>query len=324
MTRYFFSIDEFSQRPRFTLQSSDGFKVTRDTVDALWKTLFEELQGTGFDGIMALEGAMDGMTFVGLSLGPIINMVERLPGAFRCKDYKFKYFIPDETEIQGPRINPTGCARTEPYSRELLAEYQESVALSESAGQKSKSQVEKAKFAKRTSYTPGSGPLVGSGGAITSLAESMQYRQAKKIVMQTIDVKHSAIHGWGLFAKRLIHKGEMIIEYVGEKIRVELCDAREAYYDGRNIGSYMFRIDDRYAVDATLNGGKARFVNHSCEPNCYSRVVVAEGEGHIMIFALKEVQPFQELVYDYKFPMEEDGVRVECKCGAPSCTGYMN
>lgn len=159
---------------------------------------------------------------------------------------------------------------------------------------------------------------------MNDMASAMQYRQAKKIENDTIDVRHSKIHGWGLFAKRDIAKGEMIIEYMGQLIRTELCDAREAYYDRVNLGSYMFRIDDKFAVDATKMGGKARFVNHSCEPNCFSRIISAEGVSHIMIYAACDVTATNELVYDYKFPYEEGDLKVECRCGARTCTGFMN
>lgn len=103
--------------------------------------------------------------------------------------------------------------------------------------------------------------------------------------------------------QRLLVREQMLIEYVGEMIRVELCDAREAYYDSVNLGSYMFRIDAKHAVDATLRGGKARFVNHACEPNCTSRVIKVDGCKKIMIFALRDIQPDEELTYNYKVPV---------------------
>lgn len=94
--------------------------------------------------------------------------------------------------------------------------------------------------------------------------------------------------------------GEIIIEYAGEVIRPVLTDKREQYYDSRGIGCYMFRVDDRMIVDATLTGNAARFVNHSCQPNCASRIVKVEGHKHIVIFAERPIAIGQELTYDYK------------------------
>lgn len=63
----------------------------------------------------------------------------------------------------------------------------------------------------------------------------------------------------------MICSGEMVIEYAGELIRSTLTDKRERLYDSRNIGCYMFKIDDNLVVDATMRGNAARFINHSCE-----------------------------------------------------------
>jgi histone-lysine N-methyltransferase SETD1 len=116
-----------------------------------------------------------------------------------------------------------------------------------------------------------------------------------------------------------------IVEYLGELIRCQLCDKREAYYDSVKLGSYMFRIDDTYAVDATKFGGQARFVNHACDPNCTSRIITVEGSKHILIYALRDIAKDEELTYDYKFPLETNpDDKVPCNCSAPKCTGFMN
>jgi len=60
-------------------------------------------------------------------------------------------------------------------------------------------------------------------------------------------------------------------------IRKDLTDKREKFYESKGIGCYMFRMDDIFVVDATMRGSSARFINHSCEPNCYSRIVQIEG-----------------------------------------------
>ncbi len=86
----------------------------------------------------------------------------------------------------------------------------------------------------------------------------------------------------------------------------------------------MFRIDDYEVVDATVHGNAARFINHSCEPNCYSRVVSVDGQKHIVIFATRRIYKGEELTYDYKFPIEEPGNKLPCNCGAKKCRKFLN
>lgn len=86
----------------------------------------------------------------------------------------------------------------------------------------------------------------------------------------------------------------------------------------------MFRIDDFEVVDATMHGNAARFINHSCEPNCYSRVINVEGQKHIVIFALRKIYRGEELTYDYKFPIEDASSKLNCNCGAKRCRRFLN
>ena len=84
----------------------------------------------------------------------------------------------------------------------------------------------------------------------------------------------------------------------------------------------MFRVDDDVVVDATVKGNAARFINHACDPNCYSKIVDILGFKHIIIFAMRKIFPGEELTYDYKFAKEDD--KIECHCGAKKCKKYMN
>ena len=77
---------------------------------------------------------------------------------------------------------------------------------------------------------------------------------------------------WGLFAKRHIVAEAIVIEYKGEYIRNPICDKREREYQTKRIQDYQFRVGPDLVVDATRRGSLARFVNHSCEPNCYAEV----------------------------------------------------
>jgi len=137
-------------------------------------------------------------------------------------------------------------------------------------------------------------------------------------------VRRSHIHGWGLFARCHFAKDDMIIEYIGEKVRQVVADRRESQYEQEGVGScYLFRLDKEDIVDATRTGGMARFINHCCEPNAYARVITTDkDQKHIIIFAGKSIQIGEEVTYDYKFPIEDK--KLKCYCGAPKCSGSMN
>ena len=77
-----------------------------------------------------------------------------------------------------------------------------------------------------------------------------------------------------------------------------------------------------YFTDATMKGNAARFINHSCDPNCYSRIVDILGKKHIIIFAMRKIVRGEELTYDYKFPLED--IKLPCNCKAKKCRKYMN
>ncbi|WBW75572.1 histone lysine H3-K4 methyltransferase Set1 [Schizosaccharomyces osmophilus] len=133
----------------------------------------------------------------------------------------------------------------------------------------------------------------------------------------------SRIHTLGLFAREHIDKNDMVIEYVGEVIRQRIADNREKNYVREGIGdSYLFRIDEDIIVDATKKGNIARFINHSCAPNCIARIIRVEGKKKIVIYADRDIMQGEELTYDYKFPEEAD--KIPCLCGAPTCRGYLN
>ncbi|CAL0334913.1 unnamed protein product [Lupinus luteus] len=135
--------------------------------------------------------------------------------------------------------------------------------------------------------------------------------------------QRSKIHDWGLVALEPIEAEDFVIEYIGELIRPRISDIRERQYEKMGIGgSYLFRIDDDYVVDATKRGGIARFINHSCEPNCYTKVISFEGQKKIFIYAKRHIAAGEEITYNYKFPLEEK--KITCNCGSRKCRGSMN
>jgi len=136
----------------------------------------------------------------------------------------------------------------------------------------------------------------------------------------------SGIHAWGVFADEDITADEMIIEYRGELIGNAVAEMREREYERAKIGSdFMFRIDSSLVCDATKQGNVARFINASCDPNCYTKIITLDGNKRIVIYAKRDIRTGEELCYDYKFPLEYDeSKRIPCHCGARDCRGFMN
>ena len=159
-------------------------------------------------------------------------------------------------------------------------------------------------------------------------------------------VKRSLIHSYGLFTASPILANKPVIEYVGEIISSDLADSREQAAELKlhllrpsmnsttsQISSYFFRLDEDWIIDATWYGNISRFINHSCDPNCYARVIDSHTNTlpdlptskQIVFFSKRKIKANEEILYDYQFPMEEDEVkRIACKCGASNCNGFLN
>ncbi|GAA5875662.1 hypothetical protein JCM3774_002574 [Rhodotorula dairenensis] len=134
----------------------------------------------------------------------------------------------------------------------------------------------------------------------------------------------SGIEGYGLFSLEHIPVGDMVIEYVGELIRQTVADRREKAYERSGIGSsYLFRVDEDLVVDATKKGNLGRLINHCCAPNCTARIITINGVKKIVIYAKANIEPGEEVTYDYHFPIEEDN-KIPCLCGADTCKTWLN
>ena len=138
------------------------------------------------------------------------------------------------------------------------------------------------------------------------------------------EIRSSRIHGMGAFATRSIPAGTRLIEYRGERLTPAEADARYPDAPGEVHHTYLFAIDDDVVIDAAVNGNEARYINHSCGPNCDA---VIDG-GRIWIETIRPIQPGEELAYDYAYILEERHSpaakrRYPCTCGSPACRGTI-
>uniref|UniRef100_A0A1I7YBQ2 Histone-lysine N-methyltransferase n=1 Tax=Steinernema glaseri TaxID=37863 RepID=A0A1I7YBQ2_9BILA len=138
-------------------------------------------------------------------------------------------------------------------------------------------------------------------------------------------LKTSSIDRDGIFAGEKIPKGSVVIEYVGEVVRHVQSNRRERRYHAKGVEStYMFRFDRDMIIDATNVGNLARFINHSCQPNCDTTAKVINGQKRVLFVAAKDIKEGEELTIDYQLkPEEDESKRVPCNCNTPHCRKYL-
>jgi hypothetical protein len=137
-------------------------------------------------------------------------------------------------------------------------------------------------------------------------------------------VRRSGIHGKGVYATLPIRKGTRIVEYLGERITHKQADDRYAEKGQDDGHTFLFVVNSRVVIDAGVDGNDARFINHSCAPNCDT---VIEG-GRVFIEALRDIEPGEELGYEYGLTWEstddpDELANYDCRCGAKACRGTM-
>ncbi|KAI3683972.1 hypothetical protein L1987_84489 [Smallanthus sonchifolius] len=157
--------------------------------------------------------------------------------------------------------------------------------------------------------------------------EYARYKQSKG--WKHLVVYKSGIHALGLYTSLFISQSAMVVEYVGEIVGLRVADRRETeYQSGKQLqyksACYFFRIDKENIIDATRKGGIARFVNHSCQPNCVAKVLTVRGEKKVVFFAERDIYPGEEITYDYHFNNEDEGKKILCSCNSNNCRRYLN
>ncbi len=138
-------------------------------------------------------------------------------------------------------------------------------------------------------------------------------------------VRNSGIHGRGVFATRTIRKGTTILEYRGERTTWKIARARPDSDPDNPHHTFIFELADGGVIDADVRGNAARWINHSCDPNCDT---YEDDEGRVFIEARRTIRAGEELTYDYQLSYDgRIGPRVlaayECRCGAARCRGSM-
>lgn len=154
-------------------------------------------------------------------------------------------------------------------------------------------------------------------------------KEKQTVGQNSVTVRGSQIQGWGLYADHSFQKGEIVAEYVGEYVVNTVTDKREKEYAEGRIQDYQFRVSANLVIDATKHGGFARYINHSCDPNCAATIVDGDPPNQhmkrVIVRSQRPIEAGEEITYDYQFPIELDlEARLPCSCGSISCRGFMN
>ena len=138
-------------------------------------------------------------------------------------------------------------------------------------------------------------------------------------------VRNSRIHGRGVFATEKIRRGTVIIEYKGQRASWDDAMERPDSDPEDSAHTFLFQLDDGRVIDARVHGNAARWINHSCDPNC---TTIEDDDGRVYIRARRKIRPGEELSYDYRLFIEgrlskRERAQYVCRCGADKCRGSL-
>ena len=142
--------------------------------------------------------------------------------------------------------------------------------------------------------------------------------KTRKPARRTV-VRESGVHGRGVYATQFVPKGARIIEYAGQRVSWD-----SAPNDENNPHTFNFGLDNGEVINPEIGGNEARWINHSCDPNCEA----IEEDDRIFIYAMRDIGPGEELFYDYALeidePITEESKReFACHCHSSNCRGTM-
>nr|XP_040048792.1 histone-lysine N-methyltransferase 2D isoform X2 [Gasterosteus aculeatus aculeatus] len=311
--RYRCRVNEDDGRPLFEVRvlehGMEDLQYRDTTPEGIWERVVQQVAKLRDDSSMLklFTEHVKGEEMYGLTVHAVMRITESLPGVEMCQNYLFRYGRHPLMELP-LMINPSGSARSEP---KVPTQCKRPHTLNST----SVSKAYQSTFTGELN-TPYSKQFVHS--------KSSQYRRLKTEWKNNVYLARSRIQGLGLYAAKDLEKHTMVIEYIGTVIRNEVANRREKIYEFQNRGIYMFRINNEQVIDATLTGGPARYVNHSCAPNCVAEVVTFDKEDKIIIISSRRIPKGEELTYDYQFDFEDDQHKIPCHCGAWNCRKWMN
>ncbi|XP_063308761.1 histone-lysine N-methyltransferase 2C isoform X6 [Pelobates fuscus] len=315
--RYLCSIEEIDGLPLFTIRviepGHEDVVLIDSTPKGVWDKILEPVANCRKDSeiLRLFPVFLKGEDLFGLTVSAVTRIAESLPGVEACENYTFRFGRNPLMELP-LAINPTGSARSEPKMNSHVKRF---VLRPHTLNSTSTS---------KSFQSTVTGELNAPYSKQFVHSKSSQYRKMKTEWKSNVYLARSRIQGLGLYAARDIEKHTMVIEYIGTIIRNEVANRKEKLYESQNRGVYMFRMDNEHVIDATLTGGPARYINHSCAPNCVAEVVTFEKGHKIIISSSRRIQKGEELCYDYKFDFEDDQHKIPCHCGAVNCRKWMN
>ena len=264
---------------------ADGFEESLDNISTwAWKQKeIKALTRGGERGVIRAETKIDGY-YVPNSTG-----CARTEGTTKILESEKSKYLPHRIKVQKAREEREAQAKDDP-----VAAAAEAVALALAKTQsKSSSRSNRVNNRRLVADIAAQKQVLATSNGE---GEAIRFNQLKKR-KKPVKFARSAIHNWGLYAMENIAANDMIIEYVGEMVRQQVADMRERQYLKSGIGSsYLFRIDEYTVIDATKRGGIARFINHSCDPNCTAKIIKVEGSKRIVIYALRDIGQSKSLV----------------------------
>ena len=138
-------------------------------------------------------------------------------------------------------------------------------------------------------------------------------------------VRRSLIHGRGVFAATEIPRGTVVIEYKGKRMSLDAALEGPDSDPDDPAHTFLFELDDGRVIDASVRGNAARWINHSCAPNC---VTSEDDDGRVFIEAKRRIRPGEELTYDYRLSVDgrltkKERAQYVCRCGATKCRGSL-
>lgn len=128
-----------------------------------------------------------------------------------------------------------------------------------------------------------------------------------------MEIAPSEIHRWGIYAQEKIPPKRKVMEYTGER-----CNRKETRKRGEADLNYLFTLNSYWALDGSVGGSGAEYINHCCDPNLYAWVF----KEHILYMSKRTIKKGEELTIDYHF--EKDVPKVPCSCGVATCRGTIN